>query len=878
MTVINSLLVPMLSNNMIILRIYMHLLKLSSLSLIFILLVSFTNLSNSTHFAKSLLSKQNIISPEDHLIEIISNNSINYGCDFNQLQFCSYEHSSDWSFQLSLTEFALKMKEAAETAAKVVQNFQDKLSQNNNNNNNTNNTIKNQAKTSNQYFQFPSVIIPTTNYFPCSTTTTTTNNNNNTQYSYMKLPIHWPTYYIIHKPNAPEDVTGTSSSQSQLSSRIIKQKRSIIYHSLKQSNNTDTLKQLYTFSKLYPIACLQLKIQFLSNNNDNNRLSSQVILSLGSNKQTIRNVLTIDESFRNVYHEDYDSDDDRNENDEISSSSSLSTTSSRIDWSILRQEISDLVNNTLPYDVWINVSMPIYPTTIPTTDLNTPPPLYNQTNHYYNQYMEDNNVETSQNFHDTLIEQSDHWVAMDTTQFLSILTTNNVCIDDIILYTHQNRQLLKSKCQSKLIWISNNNKQSNHSIQILHLNTYGYPILLNRTSSTTSSSDDPLNNGDNKSILKSFHSFYSNKYSLYNHLHIIWITGSLLLAIFITFLAILFIITFSLSVMCNQRKNIHLNNLTTDNNLSSQNEKCKNNKELHNRRKLYLNHHHQHEHHNKDHCDNELLRILPEDLPNSSFLLDLHNHLSSSSSLHGLLHHHHQSDSQQCNSQQAIINKLTNQQQFLDDNSTELSLCMQDDKNELLHSIDRQNIDHSDVFATSAVQLLRNWKFYKQRSTTPSNGYYYPPPGSSFFHNNPNYSIKHNRTKQLGVKRNPSNTSMLLYMDHHPLFSKGYTTSSSNVAGGNPTTSNFNDKCQESRISSSHLKTMPEVRQSLILSVNDNNELIILPSSTTTTTTTTAMNHNEQQNGIIENNNTLGMLNSLSEEDAEATRLEMAAS
>ncbi|XP_018645113.1 hypothetical protein Smp_162150 [Schistosoma mansoni] len=588
----------------------------------------------------------------------------------------------------------------------------------------------------------------------------------------MKLPIHWPTYYIIHKPNAPEDVTGTSSSQSQLSSRIIKQKRSIIYHSLKQSNNTDTLKQLYTFSKLYPIACLQLKIQFLSNNNDNNRLSSQVILSLGSNKQTIRNVLTIDESFRNVYHEDYDSDDDH--------------------WSILRQEISDLVNNTLPYDVWINVSMPIYPTTIPTTDLNTPPPLYNQTNHYYNQYMEDNNVETSQNFHDTLIEQSDHWVAMDTTQFLSILTTNNVCIDDIILYTHQNRQLLKSKCQSKLIWISNNNKQSNHSIQILHLNTYGYPILLNRTSSTTSSSDDPLNNGDNKSILKSFHSFYSNKYSLYNHLHIIWITGSLLLAIFITFLAILFIITFSLSVMCNQRKNIHLNNLTTDNNLSSQNEKCKNNKELHNRRKLYLNHHHQHEHHNKDHCDNELLRILPEDLPNN-------------------------------------------------DNSTELSLCMQDDKNELLHSIDRQNIDHSDVFATSAVQLLRNWKFYKQRSTTPSNGYYYPPPGSSFFHNNPNYSIKHNRTKQLGVKRNPSNTSMLLYMDHHPLFSKGYTTSSSNVAGGNPTTSNFNDKCQESRISSSHLKTMPE-------------------------------------NGIIENNNTLGMLNSLSEEDAEATRLEMAAS
>ncbi|CAH8497726.1 unnamed protein product [Schistosoma rodhaini] len=723
-------------------------------------------------------------------------------------------------------------------------------------------SLKGAETSSNQYFQFPSVIIPTTNYFPCSTTTTNNNNNNTTQYSYMKLPIHWPTYYIIHKPNAPEDVTGTSSIQSQLSSRIIKKKRSIIYYSLKQSNNnTDTLKQLYTFSKLYPIACLQLKIQFLSNDN-NNRLSSQVILSLGSNKQTIRNVFTIDESFRNAYYEDYN--DDRKEN--VETSSSLSTTSSRIDWSILRQEISDLVNNTLPYDVWINVSMPIYPT----TDLNTPPPLYNQTNHYYNQYMEDNNVETSQNFHDTLIEQSDHWVAMDTTQFLSIFTTNNVCIDDITLYTHQNRQLLKSKCQSKLIWISNNKKQSNHSIQSLHLNTYGYPILLNRTSSTSSTSD-PLNTENNKSILKSFHSFYSNKYSLYNHLHIIWITGSLLLAIFITFLAILFIITFSLSVMCNQRKNIHLNNLTTDNNLSSQNEKCK--KELHNRRKLYSNHHHQHDHHNKDHCDNELLRILPEDIPNSSFLIDLHNHLSSSS-LHGLLHHHHQSDSQQCNSQQAITNTLTNQQQFLDDNSTELSLCMQDDKNELLHSIDRQNIDHSDVSATSAIQLLRNWKFYKQRSTTPSNSYYYPPPGSSSFHNNPNYGIKHNPTKQLGVKHNPSNTSMLLYMDHHPLFSKGYTTSSSNVASGNPTTSNFNDKCQESRISSSHLKRMPEVRQSLILSVNDNNELIILPSSTTTTT----MNHNEQQNGSIENNNTLGMLNSLSEEDAEATRLEMAAS
>ncbi|VDP42676.1 unnamed protein product [Schistosoma margrebowiei] len=99
--------------------------------------VSSTNLSYPTNSVKSLLPRQNIISPEDHLIEIISNNSINYGCDFNQLQFCSYEHSSDWSFQLSLTEFALKMKEAAETAAKVVRNFQEKLSQNNNTNNTT---------------------------------------------------------------------------------------------------------------------------------------------------------------------------------------------------------------------------------------------------------------------------------------------------------------------------------------------------------------------------------------------------------------------------------------------------------------------------------------------------------------------------------------------------------------------------------------------------------------------------------------------------------------------------------------------------------------------------------------------------------------------
>ncbi|CAH8429517.1 unnamed protein product [Schistosoma curassoni] len=857
---------------MIILQIYVHLLKLSSLSLISILLVSSTNLSYPTNSVKSLLPRQNIISPEDHLIEIISNNSINYGCDFNKLQFCSYEHSSDWSFQLSLTEFALKMKEAAETAAKVVQNFQETLSQNNN----TNNTTRTQAKiSSNQYGNFPSIIIPTVNYFPCST--------NHNQYSYIKLPIHWPKYFITHQPIIPIDVTISNLSQSSstmiTSSQLSRQKRSIIYHHhhpINQSSNQSI--PLYRFSKLYPIACLQLKIQFLSNNHNednDNRLDSQIVLSLGSNKQTIRNVFNIEELYANAYYEDYNDDDDDHhhlrENSETSSHTSsppLSSKSSRIDWSIIRQEISDLKNNTLPYNVWINVSMPVYPTTITTTtttttttDLNT---LYNQTNHHYNEYVNPSKL------HETVLEQSDHWIAIDSIQLLSIYSTNNVCIDDILLYTHQNRQFLKSTCQNKLIWISNN-KQSNHSIQILYLNSNGYPILLNRTNSSSLSSQSNHHHHHHKKkdrnnfILQSFKSIYSKKYPIYRSVHMIWIAGSLLLAVFITFLAILFIITFSLSVMCNQRKTIntiHLSttNSTTENNISSRNEKCKNNMPLlyepHNRRKFYLNHY------NKENCNNELLRILPNNLSNNSFLIDLHNHLSSSS-LHGLLNHHQNEGKQQNNSQQIIITSTTHQQ-FVDDNSTELSLCMQDDKNEFLRSIDRKIVDNSDVSTTSAIQLLRNWNFYKQRSTSS-------PFSSSSNNNNP--------IKQSNVKHN---TSMLLYMDHHhdqPLFGKGYTHS--NIIANNLNRSNFNDKLEEnvmyrcqSRNDTSNLPTISNIRQSLILSINDKNEFILLPSSN-------AMNQNEPNpisSTMNNHSSTLGMLNSLSEEDAEATRLEMAAS
>ncbi|CAH8824170.1 unnamed protein product [Trichobilharzia szidati] len=81
----------------------------------------------SIHCTKSSLSIQRIISsPEDHLIEYIYNNSLNYSCNFNDFHYCSFEHSMDWSFQLSLTEFAVQMKLAAERAAKIVQNFHNK--------------------------------------------------------------------------------------------------------------------------------------------------------------------------------------------------------------------------------------------------------------------------------------------------------------------------------------------------------------------------------------------------------------------------------------------------------------------------------------------------------------------------------------------------------------------------------------------------------------------------------------------------------------------------------------------------------------------------------------------------------------------------------
>ncbi|VDQ02426.1 unnamed protein product [Trichobilharzia regenti] len=110
----------------------------------------------SIHSTKSSLSIQQriITSPEDHLIEYIYNNSINYNCNFNDFHYCSFEHSMDWSFQLSLTEFAVQMKLAAERAAKIVQNFHNKETTSHNNNNrsdnNHNSNIKSMSDTVNQ--------------------------------------------------------------------------------------------------------------------------------------------------------------------------------------------------------------------------------------------------------------------------------------------------------------------------------------------------------------------------------------------------------------------------------------------------------------------------------------------------------------------------------------------------------------------------------------------------------------------------------------------------------------------------------------------------------------------------------------------------------
>ncbi|KAK4473360.1 hypothetical protein MN116_004519 [Schistosoma mekongi] len=875
---------------MLILQINMHLLYLSLLLSIQILQMS-TNISYSINSAQSLLSQQKIITPEDHLIETIYNNSNNYNCDFNHLQFCLFEHSSDWSFQLSLSEFAIKMKEAAEIAAKNVQNFHVKLSQNNRNNN----TIRNQNKilSNSQYSQLPSVLIPTINYFPCST--------NQSEHSYMKLNIQWPTYYVTHRPIVPEDVTisaseSTSSSdiQSQFSSftssstttSTRRRKRSIHYQ-VKQSNKNLISRQLYTFSKSIPIACLQLKIRFLPGSS---MLGSKVVLRLGANKQIIRNVFNIDESFdyEDIYY--YDDNGGNTENDMTLTSSYPFTQSrmiSKLDWSILRQYISDLENNTLPYNVWINVTMPIY-----ATGTTNPAGVYNQNtsstgsiHQESSQSVNDRDIMKLTQFTENLIEQSDNWIAIHSMQTLFLYSTNNVCIDDISLLCNINQQFSLSTCQRRLTWINSHKQMNLSKIHNLNLNTFGYPIV-NSTNSM---------NSNRNLIVQSFKSLNSSRYLVYNRLQLIWIAGSLILAVFITFLTILFIITFTLSIICDQRKTHHL---STEYNISSQNEKYQNNNFLlnkqRNHRKFCLNHH----------CNNELLRFSLEDI-NSSLVNKLHNHLSTSSSFHGVLSCQQLNEQQQQQTNQQIVSQ---RQQFIDDNSTELSLCMQDDKNQLIHSINKQNIvNSSDTSVTSALQLLRNWNFYKQRNNASC--CYYSPPGSSFV-NRPTCCLSPNNVmmKYPGIKRNAFKTSTSLYADHHnlPLLgrgridSDGTTFTTDNTIGNlhNTLEENVMYRCQ-SRVGSPYLHNQLEVRQSLILSVNENNELVILPSSTVVnhnqlnrkqTDTSIDNKHNEHDHILYSNNNSnnnnnnnnnnniCSMLNSLSEEDAETTRLEMAAS
>ncbi|KAH8856066.1 hypothetical protein KSF78_0002260, partial [Schistosoma japonicum] len=533
----------------------------------------------------------------------------------------------------------------------------------------------NKILSNSQYSQLPSVLIPTVNYFPCST--------NQTEHSYMKLNIQWPTYYVTHRPIAPEDVTiseresTSSDNQSRLSSftsSTTRQKRSI-YYQVKQSNKNLISRQLYTFSKSIPIACLQLKIRFLPGSS---MLGSKVVLRLGANKQIIRNVFNIDKSFNyeDIYY--YDNNSGNIENDMTLTSSypfTQSKTISKLDWSILRQYISDLENNTLPYNVWINVTMPIYATTSTTTTTTTinPNVVYNQNtnidsfNQENNHSVNDKNVMKLTQFTDHFIKQSDNWFAIDSMQTLFLYSTNNVCIDDISLLCNINQQFTLSTCQRQLSWI-NTHKQGNQSnINNLNLNIFGYPIV---NSTYSLKSNEHL-------IVQSFKSFNSSRYSLYyNSFQLIWLAGSLILAIFITFLTILFIITLSLSIMCDQRKTHHL---STEYNISSRNEKYQNNNnnnflinKQRNHRKFCLNHHY------NNHSNNELLKFSSDDLNNNSLLNKLHNHLSSS--FHGVLY------PQQLNEQQLINQKVgTKRQQFIDDNSTELSLCIQDDKNELVH-------------------------------------------------------------------------------------------------------------------------------------------------------------------------------------------------
>ncbi|CAH8824172.1 unnamed protein product [Trichobilharzia szidati] len=719
---------------------------------------------------------------------------------------------------------------------------------------------------SNTHLQFPPVIIPKINYFPCSSI-----NQNET--SYMKLNIHWPKYFLTHKPVAPMDVTS-----ARLSSTVPSTGSPSIFPLRQLNEETEKINKqtLYTFQKSLPVACLQLKIRFLSNRTD-----SKIVVNLGSNKQTIRALLNTDDPNDYSYDQEYDIDDEDEQRDHSSPSSTSSYTSrtmSRLDWSIFKEQISDLQNNnsTLPYNIWINVTIPIYTT----NNNNTENTVYN------NQYTDEH--EYAENKLVNIIAQSDEWIAFATVQSLNILSTSNVCLDDIYLFTMRNQNLLKSTCQRKVSWL---NASRNNSIQILRINSLGYPIL-NMTSIRNRMNSI---NSKNNIIIQSFKSMNSKKHPFYNGYHILWIAGSLILALFIIFLAILFIITFSLSVICSQRKISTNSPVTTINNDISSRNKTGENFHQHNRRKVYSHRHHHH-HHCEDNSKDGFLQILPEDPINSLF-----NDMSSNS-LHGLLYHSPfsgqqlelHSDRQQQQQQKVQQTSTGHQQHFLDDNSTELSLYTQDDQNELMNSVNRQTVDGSDnASATSAIQLLRNWNFYKQRAIPCCRCY------------SPTAVV--NAVKYSGlVQPNALNTSMFLCMENHPLFNgdcnhNNITTTTTNNSNTNAITcdnleENVMYRCH-SRVGSPRLPpAMPEGRQSLILSVNANNELVILPppsSTTTTTNSSTTATTNDNNSSRCYNqkenvspttqkerntDNMFGVLNSLSEEDAEATRLEMAAS
>ncbi|CAH8428554.1 unnamed protein product [Schistosoma turkestanicum] len=602
------------------------------------------------------------------------------------------------------------------------------------------------TSSTNSYFPIPFVHIPTVNYFPCSST-----NNDQQQYSYLKLSIEWPKYFQTHHFVVPEDVTPvhvsnqlstvTESTVQSTSSIIntVKQKRSSSYHSLKplndnhnNNNNTMTLKHEYTFSNLNTIACLQLKIKFLPNNHS--LLGSKVILSLGSNKQIIQNIFPTNKS--NHHQQDY-------AHDNLSISyKSYAPNISVFNWSTLhRRKLSDLNNNTLlPYHVWINVSMPIYPPTTTTTDSSSSSSFTSSSSStdpitpYH---------ESVSHPHEIFTEQSNHWIVVHSNQLLTILTTNNVCIDDISLFTHKDRSSLTSLCPRQLIWFHNDTT----TIQQLYIKTEGYPMIkLNETNSLSQSNRrNRKNHQDNSTNL-----YVTSFFSFENGLQMIWIAGSLLLTMII---------------------------------------------------------------------------------------------------------------------------------------QTELSLCIQDDKNDLMNSMNRQMTDNSNISTTTtaALQLLRNWNFYKQRSNTPITSslsccrYYdyshYPPTTTSYPMMHQQHRISPIKCSALKRANISSNVSLLSNNtnNHH-------NRNSININDNLLDEENIIYRCHSSQLNNDHhnhhrdhhkQSKHHELRQSLILSFNENNQLILLPSSES---------NDQQHTDHHHRTSTSNMLNSLSEEDAEATRLEMATS